>query len=56
MSARSVVMCWLAGCGQVQEYLQGTEYVVDSVSYDGEHRVTAFWKYDKRRANGAQFV
>jgi len=40
----------------VQEYLQGTEYVVDSVSLDGEHKVVAMWQYDKRRTNDAQFV
>merc|ERR1719446_551578 len=40
----------------VQEYLKGTEYVVDSMSYQGEHRCTALWKYDKRRANESQFV
>jgi len=40
----------------VQEYLKGTEYVIDSVSLQGEHRCTALWKYDKRRANNSQFV
>ncbi|CAN0120218.1 unnamed protein product, partial [Discosporangium mesarthrocarpum] len=40
----------------VQEYLDGTEYVVDSVSRDGVHRVCAIWEYDKRTVNGADFV
>ncbi|RHY87915.1 hypothetical protein DYB37_004019 [Aphanomyces astaci] len=40
----------------VQEYLEGTEYVVDSVSRNGEHKVVAVWEYDKRCANGAAFV
>merc|ERR1712146_883165 len=40
----------------VQEYLKGIEYVIDSVSLHGEHRCTALWKYDKRRANNSQFV
>ena len=40
----------------VQEYLQGTEYVVDSVSRDGVHKVTAIWEYDKRSVNDANFV
>ncbi|CAN0416316.1 unnamed protein product, partial [Discosporangium mesarthrocarpum] len=40
----------------VQEYLDGTEYVVDSVSRDGVHRVCAIWEYDKRTVNGATFV
>lgn len=40
----------------VMEYLDGTEYVVDSVSRDGSHRICAIWEYDKRRVNGANFV
>lgn len=40
----------------VQEYLSGIEYVVDSVSKDGNHKVVAVWEYDKRAANGAPFV
>jgi biotin carboxylase len=40
----------------VQEYLEGAEYVVDSVSRDGVHKVTAIWEYDKRSVNGANFV
>jgi biotin carboxylase len=31
----------------VQEYLEGTEYVVDTVSRDGRHRVAAFWRYGR---------
>jgi biotin carboxylase len=33
-----------------QEYLNGQEYVVDTVSLDGHHKITAFWAYRKRRA------
>ncbi|OQS05326.1 hypothetical protein THRCLA_20652 [Thraustotheca clavata] len=40
----------------IQEYLEGTEYVVDTVSRNGEHKVIAVWEYDKRNANGAAFV
>ena len=40
----------------VQEYLQGTEYVVDSCSLDGTHKVIALWEYDRRATNGAGFV
>ncbi|KAF0740394.1 hypothetical protein Ae201684P_016904 [Aphanomyces euteiches] len=40
----------------VQEYLGGTEYVVDTVSRDGQHKVVAVWEYDKRAVNGAAFV
>ena len=27
----------------VQEYLTGTEYVVDSMSMDGEHKIMILW-------------
>ena len=40
----------------VQEYLEGTEYVVDMVSREGEHKCVAIWEYDRRAANGAGFV
>ncbi|KAF1778899.1 ATP-grasp fold, subdomain 2 [Phytophthora cactorum] len=40
----------------LQEYLEGDEYVVDTVSRNGEHKVAAIWKYDKRRVNDAAFV
>eukprot|EP00904_Undaria_pinnatifida_P012537 jgi/Undpi1/8413/HiC_scaffold_25.g10881.m1 len=40
----------------VQEYLDGTEYVVDTVSRGGVHRLCAIWEYDKRSVNGANFV
>ena len=39
----------------VQEYLQGTEYALDIVSRQGQHKIAAIWKYDKRPANGAPF-
>lgn len=31
----------------IQEFLQGEEFVIDSVSRDGEHKLVACWKYDK---------
>lgn len=31
----------------VQEYLYGTEYAIDVVSRNGEHKVTAVWRYEK---------
>jgi len=40
----------------VQEYAQGVEYVIDIVSKNGEHKVAAVWKYDKRPANKAPVV
>lgn len=39
-----------------QEFLRGKEYVVDTVSRDGEHKTMAVWSYDKRPANGSAFV
>ena len=35
-----------------QEYLFGGEYVVNTVSRDGQHHVTDLWKYEKLAANG----
>ena len=38
----------------VQEYLYGTEFAIDVVSRNGEHKVTAVWRYEKnssRRRN-----
>jgi biotin carboxylase len=40
----------------VKEYLRVIEYVVDSVSRDGYHKIIALWEYDRRPTNGAQFV
>lgn len=37
----------------IQEYLRGTEYVIDHVSRDGVHKTTMIWVYDKRPLNGA---
>ena len=30
-----------------QQFLEGPEYAIDSVSRNGEHKVTAVWRYDK---------
>lgn len=35
----------------IQEFLEGDEFVIDSVSRNGEHTITSLWKYDKREAN-----
>ena len=40
----------------LQEYLKGTEYIVNSVIRCGEIKTTAMFKYDKRPCNGAAFV
>lgn len=39
-----------------QEYLEGTEYVVDGISRDGIYKIVAIWEYDKRSVNDASFV
>ena len=39
-----------------QEFLAGDEYVVDSVSLAGEHKIVAIWKYDKRDYHGKPVV
>lgn len=39
-----------------QEFLKGKEYVVDHVSRDGVHKTVMVWQYDKRPANGSEFV
>ena len=38
-----------------QQFLEGTEYVVDTVSWGGKHKPTAFWRYH-RPADGVDFV
>ncbi|MET9515658.1 ATP-grasp domain-containing protein [Streptomyces sp. NPDC002994] len=35
-----------------QEFLRGTEYVVNTVSRDGHHRATDVWQYTKISVNG----
>jgi hypothetical protein len=40
----------------VQEFLKGSEYIVDHVSLDGIHKTMMIWAYDKRPANGSDFV
>jgi len=40
----------------IQEFLVGTEYAIDIVSRNGQHKVAALWKYDKRPANNRAFV
>ena len=32
----------------IQEYIGGEEYVVNSVSYNGIHKITSIWSYKKR--------
>lgn len=40
----------------VQEFLQGTEYVVDTLSSNGEHFVTDMWRYHKKSLDGRSFM
>lgn len=40
----------------LQEYLEGTEYIVNLVVSGGVPKCTALWKYDKRPYNGSAFV
>jgi len=40
----------------VQEFAVGTEYAIDIISKNGEHKIATLWRYDKRQANGAPFV
>lgn len=39
-----------------QEFLKGTEFVVDHVSRDGVHKTVMIYVYDKRPKNGSAFV
>lgn len=40
----------------LQEFLKGEEYIVDMVTRNGVHKATLIWKYDRRSANGGDFV
>lgn len=40
----------------VQPLIIGTEYFVNSVSYEGKHFVSDIWRYKKIEVNGASFV
>lgn len=36
----------------VQEKINGTEYVVNTVSYNGVHRLASIWRYEKKEVEG----
>lgn len=40
----------------IQEFLKGQEYVIDSVSRDGVHKVVMVWSEDLRPGNGIPFL
>eukprot|EP00425_Heterocapsa_triquetra_P039836 CAMPEP_0195080020 /NCGR_PEP_ID=MMETSP0448-20130528/21828_1 /TAXON_ID=66468 /ORGANISM="Heterocapsa triquestra, Strain CCMP 448" /LENGTH=447 /DNA_ID=CAMNT_0040112929 /DNA_START=117 /DNA_END=1460 /DNA_ORIENTATION=- len=49
--------CGAAGAAVLlQEFLRGKEYIIDHVSRDGVHKCTLVWVYDRRPANGGDFV
>ncbi|MFE7134556.1 ATP-grasp domain-containing protein [Streptomyces sp. NPDC057638] len=39
-----------------QEFLDGDEYFVNTVSRDGEHRTAEIWRYHKRRLPGGRII
>ena len=50
---RSERWCGAQGRGVLlQEFLEGTEYIVDHVSCDGVHKTTMLWMYDFQEVNG----
>jgi hypothetical protein len=54
---RSQRKCGAQGAAVLlQEFLKGKEYIVDHVSRDGVHKCTMVWVYDRRPANGGDFV
>lgn len=40
----------------VQEKIEGQEYVVNTISRDGEHFVTSLWKYTKKQTKSGGYV
>jgi len=40
----------------IQEFLAGTEYVVNTVTVDGNHKAVGVFQYDRRHAYGSDFV
>lgn len=40
----------------IQEFLEGTEYFLDTVSLDGRHHFTDIWRYQKRSINDSNCV
>ena len=40
----------------IQEYLEGTEYIVNSVTFQGRHIITDIWRSDKIKSNGTDFI
>ncbi|WP_407461565.1 ATP-grasp domain-containing protein [Methanobrevibacter sp.] len=40
----------------VQEYIEGEEYIVNTVSSEGKHRVTLIWKYSKVKTSDGSVI
>lgn len=40
----------------IQEFLAGTEYVVNTITVDGNHKAVGVHQYDRRHAYGSDFV
>lgn len=40
----------------VQERIIGTEYIVNTITFEGEHRITSIWKYEKRKLQNGSNV
>ena len=40
----------------LQERIAGTEYIVNTVSYDGRHKLSAVWKHSKKKVEGGGMV
>ena len=36
----------------LQERIVGTEHIVNTVSYDGHHKMTGMWRYNKKKVSG----
>ncbi|WP_328969545.1 ATP-grasp domain-containing protein [Streptomyces sp. NBC_00239] len=54
ISGRENVFSQLNDGAVAQEYLRGTEYMVNTVSRDGVHRVCEIWRTTRITANGVQ--
>ena len=40
----------------IQERIRGNEYIVNTVSHNGVHRVTTIWKYYKKQTNDGNYI
>lgn len=40
----------------IREHIGGEEYIVNTTSCDGVHRITTIWKYDKIRTSDGTFI